>query len=337
MTWNVQALFDGNETGNEYGEYRASAGWTAEKYSGRLTALSEAISGMDLKPDIIAIEEIESSKVLEDLAKRLPLAYSRDPGAEAGDGLPLRVFFANNRGASLGIGIISRFPLLKTTVHSIYSGGEITPRPLLEVRIAPRGSEMVLFICHWKSKLGGAATEALRRASANVILRRFREISRESPGTPVVIMGDLNENYDEFYRQGAKEISALMPDDPGAVKRAGATAGDAEKFQRDYLVISRNKPPLPLYFPQNTAVFFSPWDTDLQNGSYYYGNDWETIDHFLLSPEFFDSSGWDFDSCAAADAAPFTGKSGYPSAYNPKTGNGLSDHLPLLLTLRLAD
>ena len=71
MTWNMQALFDGRDDGNEYDEYRASAGWSAEKYRGRLSVISKAISGMSTMPDIIAALEIESPAVIKDLASSI--------------------------------------------------------------------------------------------------------------------------------------------------------------------------------------------------------------------------------------------------------------------------
>ena len=48
--WNVQTLFDGQETGKEYGEFLESAGWTAEKYAARITAISQVIPHM-VQPD----------------------------------------------------------------------------------------------------------------------------------------------------------------------------------------------------------------------------------------------------------------------------------------------
>jgi endonuclease/exonuclease/phosphatase family metal-dependent hydrolase len=317
MSWNMQALFDGKQTGNEYDEYRAESGWSAEKYTGRLTGFAHAINGMDSKPDILALTEIETEAVLVDLAGKLSPAYRY-------------VSFANNEGYSLGTGLISRWPILKTSIHSIYSGGEVIPRPVLEVWIDPgNAGGMVFFVCHWKSKLGGEdETELTRKASAKVILRRIKEIRRDKPEVPVVIMGDLNENHDEFYRRGATIVSALMPDDRGAAALAGKSG------QTDFLVLSKKKPPAASFFPEVEA-FFTPWGTDLENGSYYYGNSWETIDHVLLSREFFDATGWEYESCGVLNDEPFVNSHGYPYTYNPKNGVGLSDHLPLFLKIRM--
>jgi endonuclease/exonuclease/phosphatase family metal-dependent hydrolase len=331
VTWNVQALFDGDETGIEYDEYLESAGWTKEKYTARLNSLSQALSQIGANaPDILALQETENSQILEELAGGILSKYGYR-----------WTFFANNPGSSLGIGVLSRFPFEEARVHSITQDAETTPRPILEVWLQPRDKPLVLFICHWKSKLGGdIATESLRRASARVILRRIQEIQKDNKDMPIVIMGDLNENHDEFYRQAGSIISALLPDDPKAAELSGITPDweDTGKppgnMRMDFLVLSRKKPPLSGYFHPGTPVFYSPWGNELQDGSYYYRNAWETIDHFLLNESLFDAGGWEFDSSLVIKKEPFINTHGYPNAYNPRTGNGLSDHLPLMLILK---
>jgi endonuclease/exonuclease/phosphatase family metal-dependent hydrolase len=336
LTWNVQALFDGEETGYEYDEYLNSEGWSQEKYSGRLNVLAQGISAIEPgPPDILALEEVENAGVLEDLA--------RGPLEKIGYNW---TFFANNTGSSLGIGVLSRFPLINTKAHSLSFNGETAPRPVMEVWVQAGDAALALFICHWKSKLGGDdSTESMRQASARIILRRMREIQKENPGTPTAVMGDLNENHDEFYRRSGAVICALLPDDPRAAVLAGLygingedgglAAEKIEKQQADFLVLGKTKPPEAVYFPRGTLMFYSPWEQDLENGSYYYQNAWETIDHFLLSEAFFDGSGWDYDFSAVLNQTPFTTAKGFPSGYNPRTGSGLSDHLPLKLVLKL--
>ena len=75
MTWNVQALFDGDEDGTEYDDYRESADWNREKYRGRLNVIARAIDGMERKPDVIALQEVESATVVADLAAALSGRY----------------------------------------------------------------------------------------------------------------------------------------------------------------------------------------------------------------------------------------------------------------------
>jgi endonuclease/exonuclease/phosphatase family metal-dependent hydrolase len=328
MTWNVQALFDGEETGNEYNEYLESAGWSAEKYSGRLNMIARAIGDLESgAPDILSLEEVENAGVLKDLAE----------GALGKHGYRW-TFFAAAAGSSLGIGVLSRYPLIKARAHSLTVNGETAPRPVAEVWIQSGDEPLALFACHWKSKLGGdESTESLRRASARILLRRFREISRENPRTPVVIVGDLNENHDEFYRRNGAFICALLPDDPRAADITGLSGprGEpAEKLQADFLLVGKTKPPAAKYFPPGSVIFYSPWGQELANGSYYYQNAWETIDHILLSGAFFDQRGWEYESSAVLSQPPFTNSRDLPNGYNPRTGSGLSDHLPLTLRLR---
>jgi endonuclease/exonuclease/phosphatase family metal-dependent hydrolase len=295
---------------------------------------------MERKPDIIALQEIESAIVVADLAAAL---------AAQGYGW---THFANIPGMALGVGLLSRFPLSGAKSHLVSVNGDLAPRPMLEVMVNTAAnspadetgaSALALFVCHWKSKLGGDdATESTRRASARIILRRLRELTESDPDLPVIIMGDLNENYDEFYRRSGKAISALIPDDPRAAEFTGlygldGNITDIAALQKDFIILSKNKPPAARYFPAGVVTLYSPWAAELEDGSYYYKNDWETIDHFLLSPQLFNGAGWDFENCQVVNSPPFVSAKGYPVSYNPRTGSGMSDHLPLLLFLKMRD
>jgi len=97
---------------------------------------------------------------------------------------------------------------------------------------------------------------------------------------------------------------------------------------------STEKPPRGSYFPDDIPALYSPWNDELNKGSYYYKNDWETIDHFLLSDTLFTGSGWDYESSLVVNHAPFSSMNDIPASYLPRNGRGLSDHFPLLLSLR---
>ncbi|MCL2245323.1 MAG: endonuclease/exonuclease/phosphatase family protein [Treponema sp.] len=325
MTWNIHNLFDGADNGYEYDEYLTSAGWSEEKYLGRINSVSAAIGRIEPQPDIIMLQEIESLKILEDLSLAISAGYSWS-------------HFANNPGATLGVGILCRVPILEAKAHSISVRGETTPRPVLEARVQAGEGEIVIFVCHWKSKLGGdGVTENVRKASARVIVRRIRELWEKEPDTGVIVAGDMNENHDEFFRQGAAMICALLPDDPFCAQLTGCRGLNGEDYpalQKDFIIISRNKPPEPVHFPKGSIALFSPWLGGLENGSYFYRYNWETIDHFLISGRFFGNTGWTYEKTEVANYQPFTNAGGSPFSYNAKTGIGLSDHLPLLLTLK---
>jgi len=324
MTWNVNNLFDGNDNGFEYNEFLESAGWSTEKYLGRINTISAAIDTVEPQPDIIILQEIESLKIMEDLASSMTGSYSSS-------------HFANNPGAALGVGILSRLPVSEVRVHSITVDSKTTPRPALEARINLNEDAFVIFACHWKSKLGGDdVTENVRRASVRVILRRIRELWENEPSIGVIVAGDLNENHDEFYRRGANVICALLPDDPYCAELTGCLVGSkkASVLQKDFFVISKNMPPAPVNFQEDSLVLFSPWLGHLEDGSYYYKNNWETIDHFLASAHFFGGTGWNYERAAVVNSPHFTNSNGVPVSYNARTGSGISDHLPLLFILR---
>ena len=317
MTWNVNNLFDGKDDGNEYPEFLQMAGWSAEKYIGRINNISDAIGKIEPQPDIFLLQEVESLQILKDLALSMRGEYWSH--------------FAGNSGSAIGLGILSRLPLLDAKAHSITIGSDTIPRPVLETRVQTEEGDIIIFVCHWKSKLGGADnTESIRKASARVILRRIREILENEPQTGIIVAGDLNLNHDDFYKRDASQIYALLPDVPQAARMAG-------NEQIDFFVISGRKPPQPVYFPQETIVLYSPWMGELENGTYYYRNNWETIDHFLVSNRFFIGQGWQYEKTIIIDYEPFTRVSGLPNSYNPRTGHGLSDHLPLLMTLKIND
>jgi len=71
-----------------------------------------------------------------------------------------------------------------------------------------------------------------------------------------------------------------------------------------------------------------------EGGSFFFRNSWETIDHFLLSAQLFDGVGWEFYGSRVIDVPPFVTADGLPNGYNPRTGRGISDHLPLMLFLK---
>jgi endonuclease/exonuclease/phosphatase family metal-dependent hydrolase len=337
VSWNVHNLFDGSDNGFEYAEYKNSSGWNDEKYRARLNTIAPALKDENgLGADIVCLIEVENQGVVEAVAKQSGMDYGW-------------AFFAGAPDGAVGLGILSKLPLTKTRTHSFHSPDGTIPRPVAEIWIDTGRGQLVVFACHWKSKLGGEKeTEVARRAGAALVARRIMEIEAKSPGTPVIVLGDLNENHNEFERIDAAYPCALMPDTEEAaelIQAAAQNPGPGAAF-RDFLVISGQKPPRADSFNAEISALYSPWlekeaADEFNNpenflsakGSFYYQDDWETIDHFLLNAALFDKQGWDYEQFTVASEDPFTNAAGLPFAYNPRTGNGLSDHLPIVLRL----
>lgn len=341
VSWNAQTMFDGKDDGTEYSDYRLESGWTEEKYRARLTSFAGAVTGAVKNaaggiPGILAMIEIENARVLEDIAAMPGMDYPW-------------TFFAAAPGSSLGVALMSRFPIIDAKTHSAYSEGNASPRPAAEVWIDVNGKKLALFICHWKSKLGGGReTELTRRAEASVIARRLAEIDGGGEETPVIIMGDLNENWDEFFRTGYP--CALMPGTETAAELLHKRSPGVRPGFQDFLVLSGNRPPSgPDGF--DGPALFSPWidapsreeapppaqeDVSIDSspvGSFHYKDQWETIDHFLLNGAASSGTSWRFAEFRVMSGAPFTNAAGAPAAYVPRTGSGLSDHLPVYIRL----
>jgi endonuclease/exonuclease/phosphatase family metal-dependent hydrolase len=309
LTWNVQALFDGHDDGIEYDEYRAEQGWNEEKFLARRTAIAEAISqtpvdgGQKTFPDVAVLIELENETILSRLAENEFAKANYHYG-----------YFTKKSGQALGTGILSRYPIIKALSHGYARNEKTIPRPVSEVWIEAGGEPFVILVCHWKSKLGNAAeSQALRYDAAALIRRIYEDLYAEQeavgkPAVPILLAGDFNQTADEFFASDFPFTVTHKQEDFASVQDAPAW-GD--------------------------ALFWTPWGTALEGGSYYYRGAWESIDHFFLSGAFFDDRAWDFAGVSVLRDAPWVGESGIPLSYNPRTGGGLSDHLPLLLTLTL--
>lgn len=315
--WNVQTLFDGNDDGTEYPDYRASKGWTRTAYRERLErigAVAEWIA--EDGPDILALIEVENGGVIEDLIA----------GPLKGYGYR-QYSLARLPGAALGTAVISKFPIERVRVHTSSRIGAELPRPILEVRV-DAGAVLDLLVCHWKSKLGGdEQTEPLRAAAAAVVSRRLEELAKEG-ASDALVLGDLNENHDEFVRRGSSALTALIRDDPVAAE----LVNDEGAKSRGFLVLSAARPPVSRTIPRALALF-CPWYASVWPGSYVYRGEWETIDHLLGSPGLFDGAGWEWDAFRVVDAPEIVDESGFPRAYEQRTGKGFSDHLPVAVEL----
>lgn len=326
MSYNVFNLFDDISSGNEYSEYNPSNGrWTSELYATRLKNTSKVIkkSHPPNGPDIICFQEVEGKKVLEDLAETWLSA-----------GKYKYIEWGADSESAITTGIISRYPLKNIKRHSIELIGFKKLRNVLEVQIdfqreAEEDSEseiipLYIFNCHFKSKLGGdRETEPARIAVASVLQQRCAEILAEEPNAEIIIAGDLNENIDEYERQGSAFMTALMP------------ISAAREASTKVIFYTNNEEEISNFTEVSLpdTVFFSPWDGKEGEGSYLYRGSWETIDHFLLTSSFFNSKGFEYREFKVFNSEEFTDKTGKPFKWSSNIENGYSDHYPILLYL----
>lgn len=312
MSWNVLSLFDAVEDGNEYADFSISRGtWGETRYRNRLELLGKAIlasrekgPGSPPGPDIVCLIEIEKESILADLAA----------GVLAEGGYRYRGF-AKAPGSPIGVGVLSRLPISEARAWGLVLG-ERSERPILEARIAAGEASLVIFVCHWKSKIEGAAvTEPARRASAGLLSRLMTERQAALPGAAILACGDFNENPDEYARTGRRYPTAFMP-----APEAGASGEGAIRLGDRKTVGSG----------EARDLFFSPW-SESEAYSYVHQGIRERIDGFVVASGLLDGRDLELRDFQVFDGAGLVDDAGRPLPWSNATARGWSDHLPLLL------
>lgn len=301
VSWNVQTFFDAQTSGLEYSEFRGSKSrWSQELYEARLERLAEAIELLDA--DILVLQEIENMAVMYDISNRLA---GRLRGSDAYGWMSFHV----EEGSAIGCGVFSRLPLGKQLVHQVdcrLQGEQPQLRPLLEVEVllgeaggadeavsqeGNAASALSLFVCHWKSKSGGAEEAAFWQLQQEALLDiQLQRVLSSPAGTGrALVCGDFNRELSEF---------SVVPSDDRRLF-LGTVAAESGWLH-----------------PDTTS-----------SGSYWYQEQWERIDHVfaagkleILGFEAVDSGPWvQVNELGHA----------IPHRYAMWQDAGYSDHLPV--------
>jgi len=331
VSYNVHNLFDAEESGSEYPEFKPSKGaWTKELYARRLSNAVRAVksfaSGESAPrvraataragvPDILCLQEIENQQVLADLAER----FGRGTYAYWAIGGP--------RNGIIHSGLLSRFPIVALRTHSVLDAWGFGPmRDVLEVEVKCGDmGNIILFVCHWKSKMEGAKeTEPARRAAAALLADRIRSIETERPGVPIVVCGDFNESPDEYFRVERAYVTGIMPLETSS---PSSSPGGAP------LCVSNSWDELKRASADAVQVaLYSAWNEAPGGFSIAYQEAREQFDSFFLSASCQDGVGIEFEEFRVADAPELFAEDGTPFEW--RGSQGFSDHLPVRLLLR---
>lgn len=300
--WNVQTFFDANTSGCEYQEFKNSENWTEEKYKTRLTRLCDFIT--TIKADVFIFEELENSGILNDIYNCLA-GNSWEKGYLWNYGT-----FAKDEGSAIGIGIISRLPLEDVKLHAmdvrIHTETQPSCRPMVEVTVVNGAKKIRLFVNHWKSKTSGVGEgEIWRQWQESILVHKLSENASGSAENQhsqnFVVCGDFNKDIQDFvYSMDSKQCRVCLR---GINTPAGVSSASVKVK--------------------------SPWLNDngilnTKNGSYFFRDKWERIDHFFVSEEV------EFSGFRVLDVSPWATEEGLPNNYKIYSGEGYSDHLPLI-------
>jgi endonuclease/exonuclease/phosphatase family metal-dependent hydrolase len=196
-----------------------------EKTAEARATLARRITEMNV--DILAVQEVEDVRTLEEFARSAALA---------GQGYKHIVLVEGNDQRLIDVGLLSRLPLRAVTSwrHRTFQnkGNEpVFSRDLLEVEVLDKKRTRVLFtlyVNHLKSQLARNAAEKTkgnerRRKQAETIAT----VLGERGPRPVVVLGDMNDSPDAAplaALAGAGLVNALT----GAVERGGPYPADPQ-------------------------------------------------------------------------------------------------------------
>ena len=288
--WNVQTFFDSENDGNEYSEFVKSKTWGKNAYVKRIKNLVEVITALD--SDVFVMEEIENQEVLMDISNFLNNGWNFGKEYKYGT-------FVKDEGSSIGIGVISRFPVENVKIHDLDVEGEEMPlmRPVLEFTVKCKNQNVVILANHWKSMSGGKEeTEMWRNAQEIVVSRILSE--KDNLQNKILILGDFNRDINDFCVEGDDVL---------------IRSGKGFDFDGNAVRVK--------------SGWF--WNKDVKIGSYYYNEKWNRIDQiFYLNCEILDffpetNGQWcDEETCV-------------PKRYSIYKETGYSDHLPVSVLVKI--
>lgn len=348
--WNLQRLLrpGGSPLGRALG-VTAAEGWTAAAYRRKVAILGALLREVcdGEQPLILALGETEDEQAAADVAGAagLSLRAAEDPDARLiGDDLVLLYD---------GDALALDGPPASYNVHNRY-----TTRDVFEVPFRTAGgAPLVVVSNHWPSRRL-SNSEPLRIGLADycrrLVERRLKfgkdelvtrdgrprlpaaAAMRERAETPVIVLGDFND--DPFDTSVQSVLGATR-------SRARASAplrlprGKGRGALDDYLSLT-----LPLYNPSWSRLIAS----EGASGTVFWNGAWYMLDQVVVSrgligdgPVRFVDDSLRVPVIASVDlpgepGVQVTTRSGVPLPYDPKTGRGASDHLPLAFRVEIA-
>lgn len=296
VSWNVQTFFDAQTSGLEYSEFKGSkTNWNKEMYIQRLERLCSSIS--KINADIIVLQEIESNAVMYDIVNYLHGYMSYDKTYKY-------MCFGSQANASIGCGVLSRYPLAQMNLHQLdiqTEGKQPQMRPLMEVSVFTQeeNSESFLFklfVCHWKSKSGGQETAEIWQKYQESVVERLLKENIADKNERVIICGDFNRDLNEFVFDSECECCVFMGEIP---------------VQSGWLI----------------SKDFAG------EGSYRYDGQWEKIDHFFSAGNVQIAS---FSAIVDGEWACMDDNGNIiPYRFSVWNGQGYSDHFPIECIINL--
>lgn len=331
MFWNVENLFDPfDDPGKEDGQFTATGEkhWTWRKMQVKINGIAKTIISVadtyGQLPDIVGLAEVENKLVLRQLTNKTPLSETSTTigteSYESDSGLYRYVHRESPDIRGIDVALLYRKDRIKILKVDSLRVKEFLTRDILYVKAlgpgqfssgptAPQRDTLYIFVNHWPSQLGGKkATQDRRNAAQNLLEKSLDSIAALGSGAKIIIMGDFNR---EEPRMAAKHIAAPEKTKPPEIGK---------------------KPPAERRSPNHKAP------AGEVSGTLKFHGKWETIDHFFV------------DTATARNAETgifspqyllepdrtYLGVKPRRTYIGPRYNGGLSDHLPIILSIEAA-
>jgi len=323
MSYNVENLFDLVDNGNEYPEFRPGrCNWTQETFARKVGNIAAAIAAAN--PDVLVLCEVENRSALLQLRAALSRMHRKYPYVAFGD---------TPNPTSTSPALLSRLPIIAERTHGIRKLEEFYTRNILETDIAMGPCTLKVFATHWPSKHN---PESHRLAVAEVLRQRLAQLP---PNADYLVAGDFNTDFDECETIGRKKYN-----DTGGktglnhvLRTVVSTPGAAVRYVSEAM-LAANPDSLYLY---DLWLELPPY----KRLSYVQRKASSTLDHILIPASLYDSDGVSYvdnSFCVFRwsgrllyDGKPWRWQMRYDKRGKRHVGEGYSDHLPLVVKLRL--
>ena len=200
--YNLENLFDTVDGPNDDAEFlpNSANAWNGDRYNSKLRNMAKVIDS--IAPSILGLVELENAFVLEDLRAnssvmkgKFEIAHRESPDIR---GIDVALMY------NAELFRISGIYMTPITLPDGYA-----TRSIMRVHLVEKGTgdSLAVFINHWPSRRGGAASAASRMVAAAALAQTLQN----NPTIPAnfLIMGDFNDD----------------PEDPSITE--GLQAGDA--------------------------------------------------------------------------------------------------------------
>jgi len=245
-TYNVQNLFDAKKDGTEYKEYIPSTyGWSEEEAENKYQNVLRVLK--DLDSSVIALQEVENEALTLRLKNDLGFAHH---------------VFAKNPKSAIGLGIISKYPIIKNEAFSLK--GYERFRPILHAKIKIKGEVVSFWANHFpslnnKNSTRAAYSNALKSYVVNnsekayILLGDFNTLEYEDSHLGELFKDSVHNlwlelpeksRWSHVYKDSRDALDMILLSNPffDESSKLRYINGSFKPFKRQYLLNSKGKP-----------------------------------------------------------------------------------------------